>query len=61
MASSMISTASVVGRTTPAQASMVAPFTGLKSNAAFPSTRKNADITTIANNGGRVSCMKVPT
>ncbi len=55
----MLSTAAVVGRSAPAQATMVAPFTGLKSGAAFPTTRKNADITTIANNGGRVSCMKV--
>ncbi|KAK6148657.1 hypothetical protein DH2020_019569 [Rehmannia glutinosa] len=61
MASSMISTATAtaVSRTTPAQASMVAPFTGLKSAAAFPATRKSADITTLASNGGRVSCMKV--
>ncbi|KAG6386027.1 hypothetical protein SASPL_154912 [Salvia splendens] len=59
MASSMVSTAAVGARSTPAQASMVAPFTGLKSVSAFPSTRKTADITTIANNGGRVSCMKV--
>ncbi|KAL3640764.1 Rbcs-1p [Castilleja foliolosa] len=60
MASSMISTTSaVVSRSAPAQATMVAPFTGLKSAAAFPSTAKNADITTLASNGGRVSCMKV--
>ncbi|KAK4441158.1 Ribulose bisphosphate carboxylase small chain, chloroplastic [Sesamum alatum] len=60
MASSMISiTTATVGRTTPAQATMVAPFSGLKSAAAFPSTTKNADITTLSTNGGRVSCMKV--
>ncbi|KAL8478996.1 hypothetical protein ACS0TY_030768 [Phlomoides rotata] len=59
MASSMISTASIVGRSTPAQATMVVPFTGLKSTAAFPATSKSADITSIASNGGRVSCMKV--
>ncbi|WP_422482618.1 ribulose-1,5-bisphosphate carboxylase small subunit, partial [Pleomorphochaeta sp. DL1XJH-081] len=59
MASSMVSTAAVAARSVPAQASMVAPFTGLKSVAGFPATRKNADITTVANNGGRVSCMKV--
>lgn len=60
MAASMVSTAAVAARSAPAQASMVAPFTGLKSAAAFPtSTRKSADITTIATNGGRVSCMKV--
>ncbi|KAG5247545.1 hypothetical protein OIU76_029767 [Salix suchowensis] len=59
--SSMISSAAVatVNRT-PAQASMVAPFNGLKSTAAFPvSTRKANDITSIASNGGRVQCMQV--
>ncbi|XP_021912380.1 ribulose bisphosphate carboxylase small chain, chloroplastic-like isoform X2 [Carica papaya] len=62
MASSMISSATVatVSRSTPAQASMVAPFTGLKSTSAFPVTRKtNADITSLASNGGRVQCMQV--
>ncbi|KAL7153007.1 hypothetical protein ABFS83_04G136500 [Erythranthe nasuta] len=61
MAASMVSTTATaaVSRATAAQASMVAPFTGLKSTSAFPATRKTADITTIANNGGRVSCMKV--
>ncbi|KAG6659796.1 hypothetical protein I3843_03G057700 [Carya illinoinensis] len=62
MASSMISSATVatVNRATPAQASMVAPFTGLKSAAAFPVTqRANNDITSIASNGGRVQCMQV--
>ncbi|GMY24407.1 Ribulose bisphosphate carboxylase small subunit, chloroplastic [Fagus crenata] len=62
MASSMISSATVatVSRATPAQATMVAPFTGLKSTAAFPATRKsNNDITSLASNGGRVQCMKV--
>jgi hypothetical protein len=35
---------------------MVAPFTGLKSSAAFPVTRKtNKDITSIASNGGLTS------
>ncbi|KAL7114761.1 hypothetical protein ACP275_04G141800 [Erythranthe tilingii] len=61
MAASMVSTTATaaVSRATAAQASMVAPFTGLKSTSAFPATRKSADITTIASNGGRVSCMKV--
>ncbi|XP_062107359.1 ribulose bisphosphate carboxylase small subunit, chloroplastic-like [Humulus lupulus] len=62
MASSMISSATVatVSRATPAQATLVAPFTGLKSAAAFPSTKKaNNDITSITSNGGRVQCMKV--
>ncbi|XP_021822735.1 ribulose bisphosphate carboxylase small chain, chloroplastic-like isoform X2 [Prunus avium] len=61
MASSMVSSAAVVHRTSsPAQASMVAPFTGLKSASAFPVTRKaNNDITSISSNGGRVQCMQV--
>jgi hypothetical protein len=38
----------------PAQATMVAPFNGLKSSAAFPATRKaNNDITSITSNGGQ--------
>ncbi|XVF31606.1 hypothetical protein REPUB_Repub17cG0005700 [Reevesia pubescens] len=62
MASSMISSATIatVNRASPAQASMVAPFTGLKSASAFPVTRKaNNDITSLASNGGRVQCMQV--
>ncbi|OVA02949.1 Ribulose bisphosphate carboxylase small chain [Macleaya cordata] len=61
MASSMISSAAVasVRSSAPAQASMVAPFTGLKSVAAFPVTRKNNDITSVTSNGGRVQCMQV--
>ncbi|XP_022986878.1 ribulose bisphosphate carboxylase small chain, chloroplastic-like [Cucurbita maxima] len=61
MASSIVSSAAVasVNRASPAQASMVAPFVGLKSTAAFPVTRKNNDITTLASNGSRVKCMKV--
>ncbi|KAK4752555.1 hypothetical protein SAY87_021353 [Trapa incisa] len=60
MASSMLSSATMaVNRTTPAQASMVAPFTGLKSTAAFPISRKTVDITSLASNGGRVQCMQV--
>ena len=43
----------------PVQASMVAPFNGLKSASAFPVTRKANDITTLASNGGRVQCMQV--
>ncbi|XP_021292509.1 ribulose bisphosphate carboxylase small chain, chloroplastic-like [Herrania umbratica] len=57
MASSMVSKASVgsINRDTTAQASMVAPFTGLKSTSTFPVTRKTkADITSLASNGGRV-------
>ncbi|MCL7051832.1 hypothetical protein MKW94_002467 [Papaver nudicaule] len=52
MASSMISCAAAVASvrrsSTPAQASMVAPFSGLKSVAAFPVTRKSNDITYVA-------------
>ncbi|XP_027359585.1 ribulose bisphosphate carboxylase small chain, chloroplastic isoform X1 [Abrus precatorius] len=62
MASSMISSPAVttVNRASPAQASMVAPFSGLKSMAGFPGARKaNNDITSIASNGGRVQCMQV--
>ncbi|KAL1323176.1 hypothetical protein HN51_068240 [Arachis hypogaea] len=62
MATSMISSPAVttVSRASPAQANMVAPFTGLKSLAGFPVTRKaNNDITSVANNGGRVQCMQV--
>ncbi|KAL3637807.1 Ribulose bisphosphate carboxylase small subunit, chloroplastic 4 [Castilleja foliolosa] len=60
MASSMLtSTAAVAARASPAQSSMVAPFTGLKSAAAFPVTKKSNDITSFASNGGRVQCMKV--
>ena len=59
---SMVSSAAVasVNRVSPAQSSMVAPFTGLKSASAFPVTHKaNHDITSIASNGGRVQCMLV--
>ena len=62
MASSIVSSVAVaaVNRATPAQATMVAPFTGLKSSSAFPVTRKsNTDITSIASNGGRVQCMQI--
>ncbi|MCA0772441.1 ribulose-1,5-bisphosphate carboxylase small subunit [Vibrio vulnificus] len=55
----MLTTTAVASVARPAQASMVAPFTGLKSASAFPITRKNDDITTLASNGGRVQCMKV--
>ncbi|XP_010044264.2 ribulose bisphosphate carboxylase small chain 3B, chloroplastic [Eucalyptus grandis] len=55
---SMLSSPAV--RATPAQATMVAPFTGLKSTSAFPVTRKSSeDITSLSSNGGRVQCMQV--
>ncbi|KAI6674203.1 hypothetical protein NL676_002109 [Syzygium grande] len=64
MASSIVSSAAAaaaaaVNRASPAQVSMVAPFTGLKSVPAFPATRKSDDITSFASNGGRVQCMQV--
>ncbi|KAK4710251.1 hypothetical protein R3W88_004764 [Solanum pinnatisectum] len=61
MASSIVSSAAVATRSNVAQASMVAPFTGLKSAASFPVTKKNnnVDITSLASNGGRVRCMQV--
>ncbi|KAF9623573.1 hypothetical protein IFM89_003363, partial [Coptis chinensis] len=48
--------ASINNCATPAQTSMVAPFTGLKSTSPFPVTRKVNDITFISSNGGKVSC-----
>ncbi|XP_011099670.1 ribulose bisphosphate carboxylase small chain, chloroplastic-like [Sesamum indicum] len=60
MASSVISsTAAVAARASPAQASMVAPFTGLKSTSGLPVARKSNDITSVASNGGRVQCIQV--
>ena len=55
-----MSSAAVATRGNAVQANMIAPFTGLKSAASFPVTRKqNTDITSIADNGGRVRCMQV--
>ncbi|XP_021910306.1 ribulose bisphosphate carboxylase small chain, chloroplastic-like [Carica papaya] len=55
--------ASIVPSTTIASinrgCSSVAPFTGLKSSAAFPVTRKSTDITSLPSNGGKVQCMQV--
>ncbi|PRQ40358.1 putative ribulose-bisphosphate carboxylase [Rosa chinensis] len=60
MASSMMSSETVASvNRAPVQASMVAPFNGLKSASAFPVTRKANDITSVASNGGRVQCMQV--
>ncbi|XP_027077593.1 ribulose bisphosphate carboxylase small chain SSU8, chloroplastic-like isoform X1 [Coffea eugenioides] len=61
MASSMISSAAVATttRASPAQASMVAPFNGLKAASSFPISKKSVDITSLATNGGRVQCMQV--
>ncbi|KAI3796466.1 hypothetical protein L1987_39137 [Smallanthus sonchifolius] len=43
------------------QATMVAPFTGLRSSAAFPVTKEaKNDFSSLPNNGGRVQCMKLP-
>ncbi|KAG9448951.1 hypothetical protein H6P81_008916 [Aristolochia fimbriata] len=59
MASSiMFSTAAVASPA--AQSTRVAPFTGLKSIANFPTARKtNNDLSTLPSNGGRVQCMQV--
>ncbi|CAH9086963.1 unnamed protein product, partial [Cuscuta epithymum] len=60
MASSVLSSTAIAGRgASAAQATMIPPFTGLKSTAAFPITKKSADITSIATNGSRVQCMQV--
>ncbi|XAR52411.1 Ribulose-bisphosphate carboxylase [Bertholletia excelsa] len=59
MASSMISSAVVAPYATPAQTTMVAPFTGLKSASAFPGRKVENDITSLASNGGKVQCMQV--
>nr|CAH59401.1 Rubisco SSU [Plantago major] len=57
MASSMLSTSStaVAGR---AQATMVAPYAGLKSTSVFPATRKTGNAK-LARNAGKVRCMQV--
>ncbi|ESQ28418.1 hypothetical protein EUTSA_v10019199mg [Eutrema salsugineum] len=62
MASSVVSSAATFSGVNriPTQANMVAPFTGLKSSAAFPVTHKtNFDITSLASNGSKVHCMQV--
>ncbi|MCH90932.1 ribulose bisphosphate carboxylase small chain 3A, partial [Trifolium medium] len=43
----------------PVQASLATPFTGFKSSAGFPVTKKINDITSITSNGSRVHCMQV--
>ncbi|KAI3796465.1 hypothetical protein L1987_39136 [Smallanthus sonchifolius] len=41
------------------QATMVAPFTGLRSSATFPTIQKTkSDFSSLPSNGGRVQCMK---
>ena len=56
----MMVSSATVARTTPATSNMVAPFTGLKSTAAFPGTRRaSSDLSHLPSNGGRVQCMKV--
>ncbi|GKU90322.1 hypothetical protein SLEP1_g4330 [Rubroshorea leprosula] len=59
---SIVSSAAVtsVNRASPAQATVVAPYVGLKSTASFPGTRRlSNDITSLANNGYRAQCMQV--
>nr|O24634.1 RecName: Full=Ribulose bisphosphate carboxylase small subunit, chloroplastic 1/4; Short=RuBisCO small subunit 1/4; Flags: Precursor [Fritillaria agrestis]AAB84179.1 ribulose 1,5 bisphosphate carboxylase, small subunit type I [Fritillaria agrestis]AAB86853.1 ribulose 1,5 bisphosphate carboxylase small subunit type IV [Fritillaria agrestis] len=58
--STMLSSVATAACAAPAQASMVAPFVGLKSTSAFPVTQKPATgLSTLPSNGGRVQCMKV--
>ncbi|KAL8171530.1 hypothetical protein V2J09_023334 [Rumex salicifolius] len=57
MASSIMSSATVA-RPTAAQATVIAPFTGLKNIATFPTTRKSSDLS-FPSNGGKVRCMQV--
>ncbi|EPS61117.1 ribulose bisphosphate carboxylase small chain, partial [Genlisea aurea] len=61
MASSIISSATAVATraAVPGQANLVAPFIGLKSAAGLALAKKTDDITSVANNGGRVQCMQV--
>ncbi|PWA99718.1 Ribulose-1,5-bisphosphate carboxylase small subunit, N-terminal [Artemisia annua] len=60
MASLSSSSVATMSRTIPTQATMAAPFTGLKSNVAFPVTKKEkSDFSSLPSNGGRVQCMKV--
>ncbi|XP_077221422.1 ribulose bisphosphate carboxylase small subunit, chloroplastic 5-like [Tasmannia lanceolata] len=59
LSSAAVTSTPVINRAAPAQS--VAPFTGLKSNAAFPATgrKTNSDLSQLPSNGGRVQCMKV--
>ncbi|GJS09498.1 ribulose bisphosphate carboxylase small chain, chloroplastic isoform X2 [Tanacetum coccineum] len=58
MASLSSSSVATVSRAVPTQATMAAPFTGLKSNVAFPVTKKEKnDFSSLPSNGGRVQCM----
>ncbi|XP_068641762.1 ribulose bisphosphate carboxylase small subunit, chloroplastic 5-like [Aristolochia californica] len=58
MASSIMFSSAAVA--SPAQPTRVAPFTGLKSIANLPTTRKaNNDLSHLPSNGGRVQCMQV--
>ncbi|KAL2896529.1 Ribulose bisphosphate carboxylase small chain 6 chloroplastic [Bienertia sinuspersici] len=64
MASSLLSNAAVattaVSRNAGAQASMVAPFNGLKSTSNFPVTKKSTnELSSLPSNGGKVQCMQV--
>ncbi|KAL0920203.1 hypothetical protein M5K25_009323 [Dendrobium thyrsiflorum] len=63
MASSMMvssATVTVARSTAPAQSTMVAPYTGLKSAGALPTARRTAtNLNHLPSNGGRAQCMKV--
>ncbi len=55
-----MSSVATTTRATAAQASVVAPFTGLKNIATFPVSRKSSnDFSSLPNNGGKVRCMQV--
>ncbi|CAA7402132.1 unnamed protein product [Spirodela intermedia] len=59
MASSMMASTTALARASPVQSNIVAPFSGLRSFAAFPVTGKaNADLSILPTNGGKVRCMQ---
>ena len=57
MASSVLSSAAVAATT--AQSNKISAFNGLKAGGLPVIKKTNTDITSIVNNGGRVSCMLV--
>ncbi|KAL6007465.1 Rbcs-1p [Asimina triloba] len=63
MASSMMvssaAATTAINRAAPAQATTVAPFTGLKSLGGFPGTRKHTNELSNVSSGYRAKCMKV--
>ncbi|XP_006842277.2 ribulose bisphosphate carboxylase small chain SSU5A, chloroplastic [Amborella trichopoda] len=58
VSSAAVASSAAITRTAPSQ--YFAPFSGLKSTAAFPVTKKpTTDFSSLPSNGGRVQCMKV--